>query len=142
MAGKTLPPEPKASRPYVEGYGIPKNMKGALPWSFVGERMAKSKNYWICTSSPEGLPHTVPTWGVWVDDAVYFGGSPKTRWGRNLAANPAVAVHLEDGTEVVILEGTVRRITDPKDSMTTRVMDAYGRVGFENKDAGRGRIWR
>ena len=43
MAGKTLPPEPKASRPYVEGYGIPKNMKGALPWSFVGERMANSK---------------------------------------------------------------------------------------------------
>ena len=125
MAGKSMPSEPTASRPHVPGYGVPKNMKGALPWSFVGERMAKAKNYWICTSSTDGRPHAVPTWGVWVDGAVCFGGGPATRWARNLSANPAVAVHLEDGTEVVILEGTVQRITDPQDPLSTRVADAY-----------------
>jgi hypothetical protein len=32
---------------------------------------------------------------------------------RNLDANPAVAVHLESGDDVVILEGRVERISDP-----------------------------
>ncbi|HEV8383959.1 MAG TPA: pyridoxamine 5'-phosphate oxidase family protein, partial [Candidatus Acidoferrales bacterium] len=110
---------------HVPGYGIPKNIKGVLPWSFVQERVSKAQNYWICTSSRDARPHAVPTWGVWVDGAVCFGGSPETRWARNLAANPAVAVHLESGSEVVILEGTVERVTDAKDPLATRVADAY-----------------
>ncbi len=125
MSAKNPSPEPTAGRPHVPGYGIPKNLKGTLPWSFVQERMAKAQNYWICTSSRDARPHAVPTWGVWVDDAVCFGGGPETRWARNLAANPAVAVHLESGSEVVILEGTVQRITDAKDPLVTRVADAY-----------------
>ena len=125
MPGRMLPTEPKASRPHVPGYGIPKNLKGILPWSFVCERMSKASNYWICTSSRDARPHAVPTWGVWVDDAVCFGGGTETRWARNLAANPAVSVHLESGSEVVILEGTIRRVADPEDPLAVCVADAY-----------------
>lgn len=46
--------------------------------------------------------------GIWLDDRLYFGGSPKTRRQRNLAANPAVCAHLESGSDVVILHGEVR----------------------------------
>ncbi len=118
---------PVASRPYIghEEYGIPQTVEGTLPWSHVVERLERARNYWIGTVGPDGHPHAVPTWGVWVDDTLYFGGGPNTRWSRNLAANPKVTVHLESGDDVLILEGTVDRITDPAHPQVTRVDDAY-----------------
>jgi hypothetical protein len=119
--------EPQVGRPYVAHpeYGIPTSIEGTLPWSHVGERMAKARNYWIGTIHPEGRPHVMPVWGVWVDDTLYFGGGPDTRWSRNLAANPQVAVHLESGDDVIIVEGSVDRITDPKHPLLPRIDDAY-----------------
>jgi hypothetical protein len=86
-------------------YGVPKGNKGLLPWSHVDERMSKAKYYWICTVSPASQPHATPVDGVWLNDRLYFGGSPKTRRSRYLLTNPAVSVHLEDGLHVVIMEG-------------------------------------
>jgi hypothetical protein len=116
---------PQASRPNVPGYGIPEHDDGLLPWSHVGERMQKSRNYWIATTGPGGRPHAVPVWGVWVDETLYFGGGPETRWSRNLAADPRVVVHLESGDEAVIIEGVVERIADPDHPMVERLDDAY-----------------
>ena len=56
---------------------------------------------------------------------LYFGGGPRTRWSRNLAANPRVAVHLESGDDVVILEGEVDRIDDPQQPLLAEIDDAY-----------------
>lgn len=117
--------EPRPSRPYIPGYGIPTNIEGTLPWSHVGERMERSRNYWVGTVRPDGRPHVVPVWGVWLDGTLYFGGGPDTRWSRNLAISPQVAVHLESGDDVVILEGSVERITDPDHPLVTRLDDAY-----------------
>ncbi len=122
---KQLNAQPTPSRPYVPGYGIPESIEGVLPWSHVTERLEKARNYWVATTRPDGRPHAVPVWGVWVDGVLYFGGGPDTRWSRNLAADPRVAVHLESGDDVVILEGTVDRITDPSDPRVTRIDDRY-----------------
>jgi hypothetical protein len=101
--------EPKASRPELPPeYGVSKSPKGLLPWSHVTERLMKAVHYWICTVSPDGRPHATPVDGLWLDDRLYFGGSPQTRRQRNLAANPAVCIHLESGTDVVILHGEAR----------------------------------
>ncbi|MBE7472761.1 MAG: pyridoxamine 5'-phosphate oxidase family protein [Anaerolineales bacterium] len=116
---------PQPGRPHIPDYGIPASIEGTLPWNHVEERMTKARNYWVGTVGPEGRPHVVPTWGVWVEGTLYFGGGPDTRWSRNLAANPHVAVHLESGDDVVILEGTVGRITDPTQPIVTRIDDAY-----------------
>ena len=115
------------SRPYIAHaeYGVPKTMKGVLPWSHAVERLEKSQNFWIGTVGEGGKPHSMPVWGVWVYDTLYFGGGPQTRWSRNLADNPKVAVHLESGSDVVILEGVVGRISDPADPRITRIDDAY-----------------
>jgi Pyridoxamine 5'-phosphate oxidase len=99
---------PTASRPHIPGYGIPKDKRGLLPWSHVVERVAKAQHYWICTVGPDGRPHATPVDGLWLDDQLFFGGSPQTRRNRNLAANPAVCVHLESGMDVVILQGAAR----------------------------------
>jgi pyridoxamine 5'-phosphate oxidase-like protein len=115
---------PRASRPQIPAdYGVPKGKKGLLPWSHVGERMAAAMHYWICTVGPAGRPHAVPVDGLWLDDRLYFGGSPQTRRNRNLAANPAVSVHLESSTDVVILQGEAHLGT-PDRSLAIRLAEA------------------
>jgi general stress protein 26 len=107
--------EPKASRPQMpKNYGIakPNKGKGLLPWSHVCERMEAARNYWISTTRPDGRPHVMPVWGVWVDDRFYFGTDKGSRKARNIASNPAMAVHLESGDEVVIIEGFAEEVTD------------------------------
>lgn len=119
---------PTPDRPFMpKDYGVPTDADGLLSWGYVAERMAQSRNYWISTTRPDGRPHSVPTWGVWVDDTLYFGGSPETRWARNLAGNPAVAVHLENADEAVILEGTVQKLTEANadPALLIRLDDAY-----------------
>jgi nitroimidazol reductase NimA-like FMN-containing flavoprotein (pyridoxamine 5'-phosphate oxidase superfamily) len=115
---------PTASRPYIPGYGIPKDKKGLLPWSHVIERVANAQHYWICTVAPDGRPHATPVDGLWLDDRLYFGGSPQTRRNRNLAANPAVCVHLESGMDVVILQGYAHELRAPDRSLTVRLAEA------------------
>ncbi len=49
------------SRPRMPAaYGIPKDKKGLLPWSYASERMAKAMHYWICSVTPDGRPHATP----------------------------------------------------------------------------------
>lgn len=97
---------PIASRPKIPAeYGIPKNNKGLLPWSHVTERMTRAMHYWICTVAANARPHVTPVDGLWLDDKLYFGGSPQTLRNRNLATNPAVSVHLDSSNDVIILQG-------------------------------------
>jgi general stress protein 26 len=102
------------------GYVPPGTKTNFLPWDWVTERLAKSHNYWICTTRPNGRPHVAPVWGVWHDGTVVFSTDPRSRKARNLAANPAVTIHLESGDEVVILEGSIERI-----ELTSRIDDVY-----------------
>jgi general stress protein 26 len=88
-------------------YPFPKNEDGMVPWSRAKELLEGSRYYWLATVRPDGRPHVAPLWGAWVDDVLYFDGSPETRWGRNIAANPSASVNLESGNDVVIVEGTV-----------------------------------
>jgi nitroimidazol reductase NimA-like FMN-containing flavoprotein (pyridoxamine 5'-phosphate oxidase superfamily) len=105
-----VPEQWRAGRPHIPGYGIPKTRTGLLPWSHIGERMAAASHYWVSTVDPGGHPHATPVDGLWLDERLYFGGSPQTRRNRNLAANTAVCIHLESGTDVVILHGEARAL--------------------------------
>jgi general stress protein 26 len=106
----------KASRPDMPGYGVVGENEGAglLPWSFVEERMAAARNYWIASTKPDGRPHSAPVWGLWHEGAFYFSTGSESRKGRNLSANPAVSVHLESGEEAVMFEGAVEAVLDTK----------------------------
>jgi nitroimidazol reductase NimA-like FMN-containing flavoprotein (pyridoxamine 5'-phosphate oxidase superfamily) len=126
--------EPQASRPDIEGYGIPKSNKDLLPWSHVEERMAAARVYWISTVSPDQRPHATPVDGLWLDGQLYFGGSPQTRRNRNLGENPAVCVHLESGSDVVILHGDARELVNPERDLTLRLVEASGqKYGYAPK---------
>ncbi len=118
--------EPKVSRPkFPDGYlEAPKNLLG---WADVEEHFAQAVNYWVCTTQPNGHPHVVPKWGVWLGRQFYFDGSPETKHARNLQSNPNVAVHLESGDKVVILYGTGQAITKPSSEVAQAVAALYGK---------------
>src|SRR5262249_17191311 len=61
--------EPIASRPHMPGYGtLPAGEGGGLlPWSWAEERLARSHDYWLATVTPDGAPHLMPVWAVWLD---------------------------------------------------------------------------
>jgi nitroimidazol reductase NimA-like FMN-containing flavoprotein (pyridoxamine 5'-phosphate oxidase superfamily) len=125
---------PIADRPHMPGYGVPENKKGLLSWSHVTERMAAAQNYWICSVSPGNQPHATPVWGLWLDDRLYFGGGTTTRWTRNLAENPAVCLHLESGSDVVILHGEAQPLGAPERELTVRLADASAaKYGYRPK---------
>ena len=101
--------EPVAGRPHFpSGYGISTAKEGLLAWAWAVRKLESSRNYWVVTTSSQGVPHAMPVWGLWLDGAVVFSTSPKSRKGRNLAANRRIVVHLESGDEVVVVEGEAR----------------------------------
>jgi nitroimidazol reductase NimA-like FMN-containing flavoprotein (pyridoxamine 5'-phosphate oxidase superfamily) len=108
-----------------EGYGVPKDDKGMMPWSKAREALEQARLYWVGTTRPDGRPHAVPIWGAWVDDTFYFEGSPETRRGRNLAANPAIVVHIERGDLAVIVEGVAEVLPELDPALFARIVDSF-----------------
>ena len=104
--------QPKAERPNFKEYGISTKPTGMLDWSWAEEKLIKSRNYWICTTRPNGNPHSAPVWGVWMDGELYFSSAGSSAKATNLKKNSAVSVHLESGDEVVIVEGKATVVKD------------------------------
>lgn len=105
------------------GYGIDRSTGGLLTWEWVTGQAAAARNYWVATTRPDGRPHVVPVWGLWLADTVYFSTDPKSRKGRNVAANPAAVIHLESGDDTVIFEGEIERATEA--DLLARFVDGY-----------------
>jgi nitroimidazol reductase NimA-like FMN-containing flavoprotein (pyridoxamine 5'-phosphate oxidase superfamily) len=98
---------PKVTRPQIPGYGLPKSSKGLLPWKWAEDRLAKSRQYWIATTRPDGRPHVMVVWALWMNGVLYFSTGKESRKARNLAKNPHCTMCNERADEAVILEGTV-----------------------------------
>lgn len=107
------------------GYTLEDKEQRLLDWSHIDQRMSEAKNYWVATTRPNGHPHVTPTWAVWHDNRLYFDGSPETRRMRNIAANPHVAIHLEDGTRAVIVEGIAREHGRLTPEFARQLVDLY-----------------
>jgi hypothetical protein len=92
----------------------------ALAWSWVVEQLEASGTYWV-NAVADRHPHPRPVWGVWVDDSLHLSiGSPVV--ARQAAADPRVTVHLDSGTDVVIVEGEA---SIPAGAPAPSVVDAY-----------------
>lgn len=126
---------PTSSRPTLpDGYGLPETTDGLLDWAAVEERLVASLHYWLSSVRPDGTPHTVPRWGVWVDGRFWYDGAPTTRHARNVQQNPAVTLTLEDGKEAVIVEGTSEATRADADDLGPRLSAAFAKYhdqGYE-----------
>jgi PPOX class probable F420-dependent enzyme len=106
--------EPKASRPHMAGYGLPKDTKGLLPWRWAVDRLKKSRQYWIATTRPDGAPHVMVVWALWFDGAVCFSTGSKSRKAQNLEKNPRCVICNEKADEAVVVEGVAEKFRDPE----------------------------
>jgi hypothetical protein len=104
--------EPVADRPHMEGYGLAETDDGMLPWSWAEERLIRSHDYWCATTWPDGRPHVMPVWAVWLDDALWFSSAPTSRKARNLAHDPRCVLTTDDALEPVVLEGVAAPVTE------------------------------
>ena len=118
--------DPRADRPHVPGYGIPETLDGTLRWSWASERLERALVYWLATTGSDLKPHVIPIWGAWVDGRWYVEGGA-TRWQRNLRENPQLAIHIEIGDEVVIVEGTATELIAPAAPLSDRILAGYAK---------------
>ena len=111
-------------------YGIkgPGEGLGLLAWDFLTTRFQQARNYWIVTASRDGVPHAVPIWGLWYEDAFFFSTDPLSRKGRNIASSGWTIVHLESGDEAAIIEGRPERLPGGRgfDELDALYFQKYG----------------
>jgi len=118
----------KSDRPSMPlEYGIlgPKSGSGLISWSETTPKIAAARNYWIGTTRPDGRPHAMPVWGLWLRERFLFSTGRTSRKALNLAHGPLLVVHLESGDDVVILEGTAHEVTDAQ--LLAEFVEAYDR---------------
>lgn len=97
---------PIRDRPAMpSGYGI-EAATGYLDWAEIEARLTASTEYWVATTRPDGRPHVVPRWGVWLDGRFWYDGSPETVHYRNAEMDPRCVLHLESGVAATVVEGS------------------------------------
>jgi PPOX class probable F420-dependent enzyme len=105
---------PSADRPYMPGYGIRAADEGTglLPWTWAIERLVNSHDYWLATARPDGEPHLMPVWAVWMADALWFSCGNDSRKTRNLCADGRCSLATDDATAPVVVQGIAEVVAD------------------------------
>jgi general stress protein 26 len=111
-------------RPAIPAEYGTRKAKEYVPWSHIEDRLTADRVYWIATVGPTGRPHVRPIDGVYLDGALYVGGSPETRWVQDLAANRNVAVHLASVDDIVIVEGEAEQMATMDRDLAERLAAA------------------
>jgi Pyridoxamine 5'-phosphate oxidase len=107
---------PAADRPFMPGYGVLPADRGSglMPWAEAERRLSVAHDYWCATVRPDGRPHVMPVWGVWLDGRLWFSSGLRSRKARNLAAHPHCTLTTDDAQNPVVVEGSVERVTRPE----------------------------
>jgi PPOX class probable F420-dependent enzyme len=72
-------------------------------------RLRSEPIIWLTTVRADGQAQATPVWFLWDGETFLLYSQPDAQKVRNLAANPKVALHLDDdgsGGDVVTVEGT------------------------------------
>jgi len=92
----------------------------------VDERLRSELMIWLATTRPDGKPHNVPVWYWWDGEAVLIFSQPSAQKVRNLRHSPYAVLTLntlDDGEDVVIIEGTAELLTQPTGDL---MLPAFG----------------
>jgi general stress protein 26 len=103
-----------ADRPFMPGYGVLPASEGSglITWAEAERRLTGSHDYWVATVRPDGRPHVMPVWGVWLDGRLWFSSGLRSRKARDLAAEPRCTVTTDDAQNPVVVDGVARQVTD------------------------------
>ena len=116
---------PRATRPYMPGYGVvdAQSGKGLLPWNWAVELLTNARNYWFATTRPDGRPHAMPVWGVWLVNRFYFSTGGQSRKAKNISSNPRCVVGMDRDLDAVVVEGLAGLAAGEK--LRQQFIDAY-----------------
>lgn len=119
------PKNARRVRPNMPHYGVTvKDTEQMLTWDWVETRMAAARNYWLCSTCPDGKPHAAPVWGAWVEGQLFTATDRHSVKARNISRDSRVVIHLESGDETVIFEGALIE-TVPRASLQAKIDQAY-----------------
>jgi nitroimidazol reductase NimA-like FMN-containing flavoprotein (pyridoxamine 5'-phosphate oxidase superfamily) len=122
--------EPVSQRLISEAGGEPPSWELALEGLRGGanNNPSLSGTYWLATVHPDGRPHVMPLFAVWLDGNMYFCSNPGKRKAKNIAQNPNVAITAATGDLDVIVEGKAAKVTDEDKLAHIReaFIDKYG----------------
>jgi len=101
----------------IAGNGAP-----LIPWDRTRKQFEEDasfdptmRTHWLATVRPDGRPHVMPVWAIWVAGAFYFTTGATTRKGKNLAHNPhcviTVARSAPSGLDLIV-EGKAMKVSD------------------------------
>jgi hypothetical protein len=91
----------------IRMFGAEKADAPSIPWAEVEGRLRDAITYWLVVDGSRARP----VWGSWHEDALWLSVGSTTLW-HGLQSSPDASVHLGDGHDVVIVEGTQRTETD------------------------------
>ena len=124
MSNAAAPPSPRIDRPGIPASYGASRATTFVEWSHVEERLRADRLYWLAAIGSDGRPRVRPIDGLYVDGSIYVGGSGETRWVNDVAANPAVSVHLDGTDDVVLIEGDAEILADVDADLAERLAAA------------------
>jgi hypothetical protein len=96
-----------------------------LAWADAELILRSGRYVWLATTDRDGRPHLVQQWGAWVDRHLWFEGSDRTRWARNLARDPRVGFGTQTGSRAAYGEGTVDVVRGVERDLARRIARQY-----------------
>lgn len=117
---------PQRDRPDLPRGYLARGPRGMLEWADAERILRGGRYFWLATTDADGAPHLVQQWGVWIDQVLYFEGSDRTRWARNLARQPRLAFGTQKGDEAVYGRALVD-VHRPAADLAVRIAREYGR---------------
>lgn len=97
------------------------------------DRLFAARNIWLATVRPDGRPHLVPVWFVWVRERFYVCTAGQSVKAKNLIANPRASAALEDGDRPVIAEGRATILTQPYPDDVAAEFKRKSRLGHRDR---------
>lgn len=122
---RNVSPEPLG---LAASYGLDQLGPKHASLSEIYDRIAAERNWWIATTS-QTHPHVSPVWGLICEDRMIFCCDPRSLKATNLKNNPHVALHLESGDNVVIVNASASLIA-PTELPTTFADDYEAKYAY------------
>jgi hypothetical protein len=111
----------------LDGSGAP-----PIPWAWARVRLEEdagiSPTHWLATVRPDGKPHVMPVWTVWVDGAFYFVAGTATRQRKNLAQHASCVITVASSGLDLVVEGEARKVSD--EIRLQQIAEAYAVQGW------------
>ncbi len=111
----------------MPGYGINKDTKDVLPWRWAVDVLNRARIAVLSTVRPDGRPHAMPLWGLWLDDVYCLSTAITSVKPNNLRANDRCVITAEDGDDAVIVEGRAE-LSDLPTGFTEAYRQKYGQT--------------